>query len=140
MSEEALKQQLDTIMRGMRHGIIDHEAGANAIDRIHAQIRHEQMMKAIPAVQIPVGIRPPIQQTAEAQSSPSKTRPSAKLAMRMDWVETGMSHRYKINVVEDSGFIFILGVRNGEAFTIKTPDDNLFPTDEVITQLRMIYG
>lgn len=136
---DLLQRQITHIAENMKAGKIDIEAGMNAIEQVRAQIEHELV---VAKAAMPAGARrAPFGDTVqtEGQQRGGWARPSAKLAMRMGWVETGMSHRYNIHFTEQGGFIFVQGVVNGEMYGIKCVDDNLFPNDELITQLRMLY-
>jgi hypothetical protein len=142
VSQEAIKQQMELILEGMRAGKIDVEAGNNALETLSDYSRHEDMVKnrsmvpsnhAVDAFGYG-GI------AGQAESRAVRRKPTVwdKLCMRMDWELIGAAKKRKVELFEDSGYVIIMGVRNGEPFVIKD-DENLFPSDQVVTQLRLLY-
>lgn len=137
---DLLQRQIAQIAELMKAGKIDIEAGMSAIETVKAQIEHELVVAKGGPLAAPR--RVPFGDAVQAegqQRGTGRARPAAKLAMRMGWQEMGMSHRYNIHLTEQGGFIFVQGVVNGEMYGIKCADDNLFPNDELVTQLRMLY-
>ena len=61
-----------------------------------------------------------------------------KLVMRMGWVRTANMPDH-IHIVETKGAVHVFGVRNDEGFMLKD-DPGLFPSDTLITQLRMVQS
>jgi hypothetical protein len=61
------------------------------------------------------------------------------LAMRMRWVDGNVLplQHISIHVTEKVAFVFV--VQNDKAVTLED-DPNMFPSDQLITQLRIIQG
>ena len=65
-----------------------------------------------------------------------------KLSMRMGWSDLSDAadkHSLKLHLVHDSGKVFIFGVKNGESFVLQDEAD-IFPSDQIVTQMRMVCG
>jgi hypothetical protein len=146
--QEAIKQQIELLVEAMRQGRLKPGDGNTAIQQLMQQAKAEAMMKAASPLHsvddtgghavdaFGYGL-------AAAQAQPRgrgrRNTPWAKLCMRMDWEELGAANTRKLAIMQDSGYVFAMGVVNGEPFCIKD-DENLFPSDQVVTQLRMLYN
>lgn len=115
-----LDRRLCKLIEGVRSGDIDRKMATPVINKLKQEQIEAQALRA-------------------AQDG-QRRRPSFwdRLNMRMDWDEREPSNR-KIALFEDSGFVFVVGVLNGEPFTLKDGAD-LFPSDQVVTQLRLLYN
>lgn len=73
--------------------------------------------------------------------SPGRQKPSVwdKLCMRMGWEVHGITHRVKMQIFEDGDLVFVMGVHNGEPYVLKDTA-SLFPSDQIVTQLRMLHN
>lgn len=134
------------IIELMRAGKIDVEAGQNALSSIETQMKHEQMMKVRPVLTVHNDAKDAFEYGAGkygevAGQARGRTKPTPwdKLCMRMDWEQIGASHKRKMQLFSDGGYVFVMGVVNGEPFTLKD-EEHIFPSDQVVTQLRLLYN
>lgn len=121
--EESLRQMLVQISSGMKSGRIDVEAGKDTLERIQDQLATHGGVAST---------------QGRSLGGKRKTTPWDKLCVRMDWNLQGAATERKLALMEDAGYVFVMGVVNGEHFCIKD-DGGMFPSDQVVTQLRMLY-
>lgn len=137
------KQLRQSAKQLRQSGKIDHEAMQNLMERLHSEKQHLMDMdaknKRASDMEDAMRNAMPSGQTRARRPTPSWEE---KLCMRMGWHDVkDVPKTIRLSILNSGPSIFmtVVSIANDEAVVIKD-DPLMFPSDTVVTQLRMICG
>lgn len=139
MKQQIHELELKKLQAGISGNLSEHQRLLieHALERGDVTVA-DGLLKAIRAQALSASGGGGVSQAVAEQPGLVCYSPFERLKVRMGWARSA-NPPIKTQFIEDGDKVFLFGVKNGESFTI-VEDDALFPSDTLVTQLRMVVN